>query len=196
MARVELRRLPKPLDVGGAGLPVFALGSQQVFLDQDVAAFVGGWIRFAWRQRTPRLHEPLYSVLMPVPGMGGYKRRLLTVEGVLLACNASGKREAMLLRAVLKGVPLPTVEIRPQQEAQCLQPPLVCEGLELRRFHAEGVVWVLAQDVDRLPAVSTWWLRQRMPLPIVGRGHEKKPSDQSQTAFLIAAYACWLRLRA
>lgn len=48
-------------------------------------------------------------------------------------------------------------------ELRLLPQPLVCEGLELRRFHAEGMVWVLAQDVDRLPAVSTWWLRQRDP---------------------------------
>lgn len=38
---------------------------------------------------------------------------------------------------------------------------LHCEGVELARFHALGYVWLLDRDLHRLPAFSTWALRQR-----------------------------------
>lgn len=46
--------------------------------------------------------------------------------------------------------------------------PLHCEGVQLERFHAMNYVWLLARDLDRLPAFSTWNLRRRDP-SITGR---------------------------
>lgn len=43
-----------------------------------------------------------------------------------------------------------------------------CEGFDLARFHAFGYVWLLASDLNRLPAFSTWALRQSDP-SITGR---------------------------
>lgn len=42
-----------------------------------------------------------------------------------------------------------------------LPDPLVCHGVTLRRFHVVGQVWLLSREIDLLPAVSTWALRQR-----------------------------------
>lgn len=44
-----------------------------------------------------------------------------------------------------------------------LPPPLLCMDLVLQRYHFGGQVWLLAQEVDRLPAVSSWALRRRDP---------------------------------
>lgn len=45
---------------------------------------------------------------------------------------------------------------------------LHCDGFDLTRVHALGYVWLLASDLNRLPAFSTWTLRRRDP-SITGR---------------------------
>lgn len=45
---------------------------------------------------------------------------------------------------------------------------LHCKGVELERVHVLGYVWLLARDLNRLPAFSTWTLRRRDP-SVAGR---------------------------
>ena len=46
---------------------------------------------------------------------------------------------------------------------QRLSSSLPCMDVVLRRYCAGGQVWLLAADIDCLPKVRTWYLRQKDP---------------------------------